>query len=147
MSENQKAISQTTITLYRVGPLPSEARAIAEQSNLSPWLRDALKESGHDEALGRWFTSDRRAADWYAREHPGYQVRSVTVSATDAAKWRAADHADARRFASEPEHEYFLPRDVADAAKALSPWGHRIEQGRNAPRRVREIGEYRGIER
>lgn len=129
---------QTTITLYRVGPLPSEARAIAERSNLSPWLRDALKETGHDDALGRWFTSDRRAADWYAREHPGYQVRSVTVSAADAAKWRAADHADAQRFASEPDHEYFLPRQIADTAKVASPWGHRIAQGRSAERRTVE---------
>lgn len=129
---------QTTITLYRVGPLPSEAKAIAEQSDLSPWLREALNQSGRDDALGRWFTSDRKAADWYAREHPGYQVRSVTVPASDAAKWRAADHADARRFASETAHEYFLPREVADTAKAPSPWEHRIAQGRAVERRTIE---------
>lgn len=138
----------SVVTLYRVGPLPSEAIAISARSDLSPWLREAINASGQDNALGRWFTSDRNAAEWYAREHPGYQLRSVTVDAAEAAKWRAVDHPEARRFASNPEHEYYLPAKVADTAKAPSPWAARIEQGRSEARsRGRDRDEYRGLSR
>jgi len=127
----------SNVTLYRIGPLPSESRTIADKSAAPDWLRDATKSSGQDAALGRWFTSDRTEAKWYAREHPEHVIRTVTVSSADAAKWRAADHPTASRFASNPEHEYFVPADIANKAKpepareaGTSYWSARVEQGR-----------------
>jgi hypothetical protein len=121
------------VTLYRVGPLPKEAKEISDRSNMSDWLKDAWEESGGLGASGRWFTSDKESVEWYKTEHPGYSIRSVEVDKSQAEQWFARDHATARNFASQPEHEYFVPEDVANSAKIITPdpsfWRHSGEAG------------------
>lgn len=102
--------------LYRVGPLPAEASVLLEHSQVSDWLKEATAATGQNDATGRWFTSSMKAALWYSREHPGYGLRRVDVPSDLADGWRASLHPSARRFSSQPQHEYFLPRHIADAA-------------------------------
>lgn len=113
MADNER------IRLYRVGPTPVEAQKTyaAVKNDLSPWLRDHVESSGAIHASGRWFTSDRSEADWYKREHPTFKLRHVDVKVEDADRWMARDHPIAKRFASQPDTEYFIPAVVANQAQ------------------------------
>lgn len=119
MDASTAALGDRTVRPFRVGPLPSESQEIAARATTADWLDDALVRSGSTAALGRWFTSRLDSARWYTREHPDHAVRFVDVPAGDAAQWLARDHPTARNFASEPEHEYFLPASIADRAVPL----------------------------
>ena len=66
--------------------------------------------------MGRWFVSDVSILSWYARDAGSFRIVSIDVDPADAEKWRVSRNPQAQRFSRDEENEFFLPRDVAEAA-------------------------------
>ena len=111
---------QGTTRLYRIGPTPAEAEQMRATRNVPDWLQDATRLSGADAASGRWFTHDPAEAEWYAREHPNGTVRYVDVPTADLERYRAINQPGAKDFTSRPEHDFFLPPEIANKAQAAA---------------------------
>lgn len=113
----QEPVADGMTRLYRVGPTPSEAKAIRDATPVPEWLKQGTELSGADGAMGRWFTSDPKEALWYKREWPHHKLRYVDVPTERLDQWRAIAHEGARAFSRRPGTEYFLPGALADRAR------------------------------
>lgn len=100
--------------LYRCEAHSGDGRRPAP--NPDSWVWQGLVASGGWDAMGRWFVSDVSILSWYARDAGSFRIVSIDVDPADAEKWRVSRNPQAQRFSRDEENEFFLPRDVAEAA-------------------------------
>jgi hypothetical protein len=98
----------------------------AVRGEFSDWRKEALDASGHTEAEGRWFVADPAMLDWYKADIGANTVVAyVDVPTAELERYRISNSTEqigrrpVRSYSRDPENEFFLPRDLADARKVL----------------------------
>jgi hypothetical protein len=96
--------------LYRVDSPKQAARGVPE------WMEGDPKYEAIREATGRWFAEDPDELPFYLRDSdPGAVIRHVDVPTADLEKYRVSNQPpEIRKFSARPEHEFFLPREIAE---------------------------------
>ena len=99
-------VAEGTIRVYR-------GETSAPRKDLPEWIQIGLKESGQLDAQGRWWTQDKKIAEWYRDEaSPDGRVVYQDVPAEVVAKSRVSDlSAEIRRFSKDSANELFLPKE------------------------------------
>lgn len=100
--------------LYRGRPVPGQ-----QPKKLPEWVGQEIEP-----VAGRWFASGKDIAGWYIRpEHIGEmkgEMVYVDVPSSDVGKYRVSSASpEVRSFSSDPENEYFLPRELASKAASI----------------------------
>jgi hypothetical protein len=136
-------LSPGFVRLYRIGSLPKDypLYGMTPESPEFPqldWVDQAVVEAGDNHAVGRWFTPDRSAVDWYGEnENWGRPLYCVDIPETQALEWLVASNPQVHRFSRDPENEYFIPADIANEAKPVPGYmPPRAMDGRPAMRRA-----------
>ena len=101
-----------TIRLYR-------AESVAEGKVLPEWINQGVKESGAEQARGRWFTDNPDVVAWYVQDAPKPRLTYIDIPQATAEAYRVSalppGHA-ARRFSRDPGAEFFLPTQLSRGA-------------------------------
>jgi hypothetical protein len=85
------------------------------------WVMQGLKDSGSLDAQGRWWTTDKTIADWYAKDagEGGHIVsQEIPKSVAEAAKVAGKPEA---RFSRDPHNELFLPPQYGSGGGRTGP--------------------------
>jgi hypothetical protein len=105
--------------LYRAEPIPG-GKEWAE------WVEVTRDELGITQAEGRWFVADPALLDWYREDAVGpTHTVYVDVPTAELERYRVANSEEriglrpVRSFSRDPENEFFLPRDLAEAKRVL----------------------------
>jgi hypothetical protein len=88
-----------------------------EPKQLSEWLQQGVKESGQQDAQGRWWTSDPEIAKWYA-EDAGKEGKVVYQDIPkDTFDKSQVKGTKLERFSKDAENELFLPSEYVGKGK------------------------------
>lgn len=124
--ESSQPVPDGMTRLYRVQPRAEARRRLDPGS----WQYQAMESSGTIAAQGRWFTDNPEHASFYVNDigRKNAEIVAVDVPTADLDKYRVSNFrggegvVDPRRFSARgmSEQEFFLPRNVADAARPSS---------------------------
>ncbi len=99
-------------------------------THVSDWIRETDEYQNMIAAAGRWFADTIDEALWYRCEHETGLLVSVEIDDDEAEFWRVSNMPslpggrdtpeNPSAWSLRPEHEFFLPRDIAMLA---TPFG------------------------
>ena len=84
-----------------------------QKTEVPDWLRQGLKDSGASEAQGRWWTPDKKIADWYAKDAGPGGRRVYQDVPTDVVEQSRILGKPEARYSLDPQNEVFLPKEYA----------------------------------
>lgn len=84
---------------------------------LPPWLQeDPNVNQIRDTARGRWFTDDVELAKWYQKDAGEHgKLTYIDVPTDQLEQYRVVNNPEAMRFSLDPNREFFIPKELADA--------------------------------
>lgn len=92
-------------------------------TRVSDWIRETDEYQNMISAAGRWFADTADEALWYRCEHETGLLVSVEIDDAEAELWRVSNMLplpggrnapeNPSAWSLRPEHEFFLPRDIA----------------------------------
>lgn len=92
-------------------------------TRVSDWIRETDEYQNMVAASGRWFADTVEEALWYRGEHDTGLLVSVELDDDEAEIWRVSNMPalpggrstpeNPTAWSLRPEHEFFLPRDIA----------------------------------
>lgn len=94
--------------------------SVAKQE-VPDWVRQGLERTGAADAQGRWWTSDRDIAEWYAKDAgPSGRVvyQDVPHAVVDASRVANAPEA-IKRFSLDPNNELFIPQEFVGKGQEI----------------------------
>lgn len=104
LPETSKKAQEPFVTLYRGEATPGAG-------SVPDWIKQGIERSGAIDAQGRWFTTDKKIAEWYKND-AGKTGRIVTIrvpeSVAEAA--RVTKNPEALKFSRDPANEFFLSK-------------------------------------
>lgn len=87
------------------------------KKELPRWISEGLKKSGSSDATGRWFTNERKVANWYVAEAGEHgELKYIDIPTEEIPKF-SVKGSKQQRFSLDPEREFFLPPEIAKGAR------------------------------
>lgn len=95
---------------------------------LPEWIAHEHQKSGISQAQGRWFTGNQEALPFYMEDTLSPELRLIVLPVNQLRQWRVSslpsvliDGSRPQAFSRDPDHEFFVSRQLAQCAKVV-PW-------------------------